>query len=93
MIRMVGPLGSLKVSKLSSIFLGNAVAFRRYNVAMPASGPKRQPDPHPPEHFSSEHHRTPQIYTLEATGLLVIAALILILTLVRYWHHIAWSAR
>jgi hypothetical protein len=55
---------------------------------MPASGAKRQPDAH-----LAEHHPTPQIYTLEATGLLVIAALILILTLVRYWHHIAWSAR
>jgi hypothetical protein len=32
---------------------------------------------------------------LEATGLLVIAALILILTLtlVRYWHHIPWGMR
>jgi len=59
---------------------------------MPASGPKRQTDPSSPEH-PFEHHRTPQVYTLEATGLLVIAALILILTLVRYWHHIAWSAR
>jgi hypothetical protein len=55
---------------------------------MPASGAKRQPDAHPPE-----QHRTPQIYTLEATGLPVIAGVILILTLVRYWHHIAWSAR
>jgi hypothetical protein len=60
---------------------------------MPASGAKRQPDPHPSAHPSTEHHRKPQIYTLEATGLLVIAALILILTLVRYWHHIAWGAR
>jgi hypothetical protein len=60
---------------------------------MPASGPKRQPDSRPAGYPSAEHHRTPQIYTLEATGLLVIAALILILTLVRYWHHIAWSAR
>jgi len=69
------------------------VAFRRYNVAMPASGPKRQPNPTPPDHISAGHHRTPQIYTLEATGLLVIAALILILTLGRYWHHIPWGAR
>ena len=60
---------------------------------MPASGAKRQLDVHSPEPSSSEHHRTPQIYTLEATGLLLIAGLILILTLVRYWHHIAWSAR
>jgi hypothetical protein len=59
---------------------------------VPASNPKRQPDPSP-QHPSTGHHHTPQIYTLEATGLLVIAALILILTLVRYWHHIAWSAR
>jgi hypothetical protein len=69
-------------------FLGASSPPRRYNVAVPASGPKRQPDTRP-----TEHHHTPQIYTLEATGLLVIAALILILTLVRYWHHIAWSAR
>jgi hypothetical protein len=73
--------------------LGRATVFRRYNVPMPASGPKRQPDPRPPEHHAPAHHLTPQIYTLEATGLLVIAALILILTLVRYWHHLAWSAR
>jgi hypothetical protein len=72
------------------IFFGRA--FQRYNGSMPASGPKRQQDAHPPEHISS-HHRTPQIYTMEATGLLVIAAVILILTLVRHWHHIAWSAR
>jgi hypothetical protein len=60
---------------------------------MPASGPKRQPDPSPSDHSSFEHHRTPQVYTLEATGLLVIAVLILILTLARYWHHISWSPR
>jgi hypothetical protein len=79
----------VKPSRKSKIL----AAFQRYNVGMPASGPKRQPDPSPPEHASSEHHRTPQIYTLEATGLLVIAVLILILTLVRYWHHISWGAR
>jgi len=60
---------------------------------MPASGPERQPDPRPAQQPPIEHHRTPQVYTLEATGLLVMAVLILILTLVRYWHHIAWSAR
>ena len=69
------------------------MVFWRYNVAMPASAPKRQPDPHPPGHASFEHHRTPQIYTLEATGLLVIAALILVVTLVRYWHHVALGLR
>jgi len=60
---------------------------------MLGSALKRQPDTHLPEHPSSGHHPTPQIYTLEATGLLVIAMLILILTLVRYWHHFAWGVR
>jgi hypothetical protein len=55
---------------------------------MPAAGSKRQPDPAP-----SEHHRTPQVYTLEVTGLLIIAAMVLIITLIRYWHNIPWSAR
>jgi hypothetical protein len=55
---------------------------------MPAAGPKPQPEP-PQKH----HHPVPEIYTLETTGLLVIAILILVLTLIRYWHHISWSAR
>jgi len=55
---------------------------------MPAAGPKPQPDPPP-----GKHHPVPEIYTLETTGLLVIAILILILTLIRYWHNIPWSAR
>jgi len=53
---------------------------------MPATGPKRQPE-------KAEHHSPPQIYTLETTGMLVIAVLVLILTLVRYWHNIPWNAR
>jgi hypothetical protein len=59
-----------------------------YNGGVPAAGTKRRPEPSP-----AEHHRTPQVNTLEATGLLVIALLILILILVRYGHHIPWSAR
>jgi hypothetical protein len=49
--------------------------------------PKRQAEPE-----TRERHPAPHIYTLEATGLIVIAILILILTLVRYWHHIPWGA-
>jgi hypothetical protein len=90
---LVIPVPSKSASFGQIFFAAAAVALQRYNVVMPASGAKRQPDPRPPGHPSSEHHRTPQIYTLEATGLLVIAALILILTVVRYWHNIAWSAR
>jgi hypothetical protein len=56
---------------------------------MPAAGAKPQPELPPDKH----HHPVPEIYTLETTGLLVIAILILILTLIRYWHNIPWSAR
>jgi hypothetical protein len=57
---------------------------RRYNTAVPATSP--QPD-HP-----SPGRKHP-IYTREAAGVLIIGLLVLILTLVRYWHSIAWSAR
>ncbi len=60
---------------------------------MPASAPRRQPDLRSSDDSSSEQHSTPQIYTLEATGLLVISGLLLILGVARYWHHIAWGAR
>jgi hypothetical protein len=53
-----------------------------------AAGPQPQLEPRSPG-----RHPKPHIYTLEATGLLIIAVLILVLTLVRYWHHIPWSAR
>jgi len=36
-------------------------------------------------------HRHTQ-YTAEASGLLVIAVLLLIIELVRYWQYIRWSA-
>lgn len=83
MIRNLGQMGSKEVR-----IFGVAGAGKGYNSAVPAAGTKRQPGPPP-----AEHHRTPQVYTLEATGLLVIAVLVLVLTLARYWHHIPWSAR
>jgi hypothetical protein len=52
---------------------------------VPGAQPQPKLEPTPPE-------RHPK-YTLEATGLLIIAILILILTLARYWHHIPWDAR
>ena len=54
-------------------------------IFVPASQPKRAPE--------AQHHGPPRIETLEATGIVVIAVLILVLTLVRYWHHIPWNAR
>lgn len=59
-----------------------------YNIGMASAGSKRQPEAPPPE-----RHPAAPVYALETTGLLVIALLILILTLARYWHNIAWSAR
>jgi hypothetical protein len=83
MLRNLGQPGSGKLG----VFRVTA-GCKGYNSLVPAAGAKRQPVPSP-----AEHHRTPQVYTLEATGLLVVALLILVLTLVRYWHHIPWSAR
>lgn len=63
-------------------------ASERYNIVMSAGSPKPESERTPPE-----RHPIPEVYTLETTGLLVIAAIILILTLIRYWHHIPWGAR
>jgi hypothetical protein len=40
-------------------------------------------------HRHSKHH----VYALETTGLLLISVMLLILTLIRYWRNIHWSAR
>jgi len=48
-----------------------------------------------PEHqddSSHKHHRH-AVYASETTGLLLIAFLLLVLTLIRYWHDIHWSLR
>lgn len=55
---------------------------------MPAASPQRQLEARAPERDAKT-----RIYSLEATGVLIIAVLILIVTLVRYWHHIPWGAR
>ncbi|MFZ3343043.1 MAG: hypothetical protein WA609_18985 [Terriglobales bacterium] len=39
------------------------------------------------------HRRRHSIYAAEASGLIVIAVLLLILSIVRYWQYINWSAR
>ena len=43
----------------------------------------------------AEDHRQHRhaVYASETTGLLLIALVLLILTLVRYWHDIHWSLR
>jgi len=52
----------------------------RYNMRVPDS-------PSPDDH---KHHRH-AVYASETTGLLLIALVLLVLTLVRYWHDIHWS--
>jgi hypothetical protein len=41
----------------------------------------------------NKHLHRHSIYAAEATGLLIMAILLLILTVVRYWRDIPWSAR
>lgn len=57
----------------------------RYNVRVPASASDkpRRPD------VRHRHH----IYAMETTGLLIIAVLLLVLILIRYWSAILQSFR
>jgi hypothetical protein len=55
---------------------------RRYNVGVAL--PQREHESRRPKHH---------IYALETTGLLLIALMLLILTIIRYWHNINWSVR
>lgn len=59
--------------------------------------PKTQPSyntpvPSPSPEHEHKHHRH-AVYASETTGLLLIAFLLLILTLIRYWHYAHWSIR
>jgi hypothetical protein len=42
---------------------------------------------------SAHKHRRHAIYATETSGLLLIAFLLLVLIVVRYWHAIHWSVR
>jgi len=64
--------------------VGLAVHCRAYNTRV--FPPRRQ-------NGSSHTHRRHAIYATETSGLLLIAFLLLVLTLVRYWHVIHWSVR
>ncbi|MGA8621649.1 MAG: hypothetical protein WB660_24395 [Candidatus Sulfotelmatobacter sp.] len=45
------------------------------------------------KHDPAPQHRRHAIYATETSGLLLIALLLLVLTLIRYWHAIHWSMR
>lgn len=49
---------------------------RRYNYGVAGTAPDKSP-----EHV---HHRH-RVYAMETTGLLIIAVVLLVLTLIRYW--------
>jgi len=55
---------------------------RRYNIRVPSDPQSDAPKP---------HRRA--VYASEAMGLLVIALVLLVLTLIRYWRVIHWSWR
>jgi len=58
---------------------------RRYNIGVATPAPKPvSEDRHPHRHHA---------YAAEATGLLLIGIVPLILTIVRYWSYINWSMR
>jgi len=59
------------------------LSAERYNIGVPEEDPQ-------PEHSHKHRHA---IYATETTGLLLIAFLLLILTVLRYWHDIHWSLR
>lgn len=45
------------------------------------------------QHVDSQHHYRHATYAAEASGLLIMAVVLLILTVIRYWREIPWSAR
>ena len=49
--------------------------------------PDARPEP------EKERPAKDRIYKLEAAGILIMGAIILLIILVRYWHQIAWGAR
>jgi hypothetical protein len=57
---------------------------KSYNIYVPKANLQND--------HSHKHHRH-AIYATETTGLLLIAFLLLILTVLRYWHDIHWSLR
>jgi hypothetical protein len=61
-----------------------ATCGRAYNISV--ADARRQND-------SPGKHRRHAIYATETSGLLLIALLLLVLILVRYWHAIHWSLR
>jgi hypothetical protein len=61
------------------------VDWARYNIDMPSPAQEKSQL----AHTHGRHH----VYALETTGLLIVAAILLGITLVRFWQAIHWSWR
>jgi hypothetical protein len=59
--------------------------LQSYNVRMRASAKNAT--------RVDDHHGRHHVYAMETTGLLIIAIVLLIVTLIRYWDAIHWSLR
>ena len=74
---------------------GSEQAFpRRYNRRVPITHPENDSvriDSANIDSAQKQHRHA--VYASETTGLLLIAGVLLILTLVRFWHEIHWSLR
>jgi hypothetical protein len=66
--------------------------FRRQGARKGYNNRVNAPIPTKPASGIKHPHRQ-SIYAAEATGLLLMAALLLILTIARYWRYIPWAAR
>jgi hypothetical protein len=68
-------------------------AEKTYNsrVNAPVSPKPVADDEHQDNQHRHQHRHS--IYAAEATGLLLMAVLLLILTIARYWQYIPWRAR
>jgi hypothetical protein len=62
-----------------------------YNIRVNSPVPPKPAADH--EHQDNKHQHRHSIYAAEATGLLLMAVLLLVLTIIRYWRYIPWNAR
>jgi hypothetical protein len=62
-----------------------------YNSRVNSPVPPKSAIENPPS--DNRHHHRHAIYAAEASGLLIMAVVLLILTVIRYWREIPWSAR
>jgi hypothetical protein len=88
-LRVVGGYRVRKLSHHRSADPSDRSEDYNIRVSTPVP-PKLAPEGKHPDNRHQHHHAT---YAAEATGLLLMAVLLLILTIIRYWRYIPWGAR